>query len=87
MVDLSGNTSGDSKLSSDWLGYTGFLGDTCVTFFKVPPENKDAVMQKPSHERRKLSCLQLMMSAYQGQLNAGFSKVCEPFQVRAIQSL
>ncbi len=69
MVHLSGNTSGDSKLSSDWLGYTGFPGDTCVTFFKVPPGNKDAVTQKPSHERRKLPCLQLMMSAYQGQLN------------------
>ncbi len=32
-----------------------------VTFFNVPPENKDAVTT----------------SAYQDQLNAGFPKVCE----------
>ncbi len=37
------NTSGVSKSSSDWLDYTGFLGDACVAFFNVPPLNKDAV--------------------------------------------
>ncbi len=44
MVHLSGNTSGVSKSSSDWLDYTGFPGDVCVMFFNVPPGNKDVVM-------------------------------------------
>ncbi len=47
MVHLFGNTSGVSKSSSDWLDYTGFPGDVCVTFFNVPPGNKDAVMPNP----------------------------------------
>ncbi len=36
-----------SKLSSDWLNYTGFPGDVCVAFFNVPPGNKDAVVPNP----------------------------------------
>ncbi len=47
MVHLSGNTSGVSTSSSDWLNYTGFLGDVCVEFFNVPPGNKDAVAPNP----------------------------------------
>ncbi len=43
MVHFSGNTSGVTKSSSDWLNYTGFPGDVCVVFFNVPPGNKDAV--------------------------------------------
>ncbi len=43
MAHLSGNTSGVSKSSSDWLNYTGFPGDECVAFFNVPPGNKYAV--------------------------------------------
>ncbi len=43
MVHLSGNASGVSKSSSDWLNYTGFLGDVCVVFFNVLLGNKDAV--------------------------------------------
>ncbi len=43
MAHLSGNTSGGSKSSSDWLDYTGFPEDVCVAFFNVPPGNKDAV--------------------------------------------
>ncbi len=39
MAHLSGNTSGVSKTSTDWLNYTGFLGDVC----HVPPGNKDGV--------------------------------------------
>ncbi len=58
MVHLSGNTSRVSKSSSDWLDYTGFLGDVCVAFFNVMPGNKVAVTPNP-HERRKLSCLEL----------------------------
>ncbi len=47
MAHTSGNTSGVSKSSSDWLDYTGFPGDVCVAFFNVPPGNKDAVMPNP----------------------------------------
>ncbi len=43
----SGNTSGVSKSSSDWLNYTGFPGDVCVSFFNVTPGNKDAVAPNP----------------------------------------
>ncbi len=51
------------------------------------PGNKDAVTPNPPHERRKPSYLQLMTSAYQDQLNAGFSKVCEIYKVCGIESL
>ncbi len=47
MAHLSGNTSGVSKSSSDWLNYTGYPGDMCVAFFKVLPGNKDSVMPNP----------------------------------------
>ncbi len=47
MVHLSGNTSGVSKSSSDWLNYTGFPGDVCVAFFNVSSGNKDAVTPNP----------------------------------------
>ncbi len=45
--------------------------DVCVAFFNVPPGNKDAVMT----------------NAYQDQLHAGVSKVCEIFKVCGIKSL
>ncbi len=47
MAHLSGNTSGVSKSSSDWLNYTGFPGDLCVAFFNVTPVNKHAVTPNP----------------------------------------
>ncbi len=47
MAHLSGNTSGVSKPSSDWLNYSGFPGDVCVAFYNVPPGNKDAVVPNP----------------------------------------
>ncbi len=47
MAHLSGNTSGVSKSSLDWLNYTGFPGDVCVAFFNVPPGNKNAVAPNP----------------------------------------
>ncbi len=47
MAHLSGNTSGVSKSSSDWLNYTGFPGDVCVSFSNVPPGNKNAVAPNP----------------------------------------
>ncbi len=52
MAHLSENTSGVSKSSSDWLNYTGFPGDVCVTFFNVPPGNKDAVTPNPSRKKK-----------------------------------
>ncbi len=47
MPHLYGNTSGVSKSSSDWLNYTGFLGDLSVVFFIVLPGFKDAVVPNP----------------------------------------
>ncbi len=44
---LSGNNSGVSKLSSDWLNYTGLLGDVCVAFFNVQPGQKMPWRQTP----------------------------------------
>ncbi len=58
MAHLSGNTSGVSKSSSDWLNYAGFQGDVCVTFFIVLPGNKDAVAPNPLTKEESL-CLQL----------------------------
>ncbi len=66
---LSGNTSGVLKSSSDWLNYAGFPGDVCVTFFNVPPGNKDALVKEES--RRVYKC---DANAYQSRLNAGFQK-------------
>ncbi len=79
MVHLSGNTSGVLKSSSDWLNYTEFPGDVRVAFLNVPPGNKNAVAPNP--------LTKLTTSACQDQLNAEFSKVCENFKVRGIESL
>ncbi len=59
MAHLSGKTSGVSKSSTDWLNYTGFPRDVCVTFFNVPPGNKDAVAPNPltkEESRRVYKC-------------------------------
>ncbi len=86
MVHLSGNTSGVSKSSSDWLNYTGFPGDMCVAFFNVPPGNKDAMTPNPLTKEE--SCRVYKRDDERlNQLNAGFSKVCEIFKVRGIESL
>ncbi len=81
MAHKSENTSGVSKSSSDWLNYTGFPGDVCVTFFNVMPGNKDAVTPNPLTKEESIVFTTVTMSAYQDQLNAGFSKVCEIFKV------
>ncbi len=47
MAHLSGNTSGVSKSSSDWLNYKEFPGDVCVAFFNILPRNKEAVTPNP----------------------------------------
>ncbi len=62
---LSGNTSGGSKSSSDWLNYTGFTGDMCVVFFNVLPRNKDAVILNPLMEEETVTT-----NAYQDLLSA-----------------
>ncbi len=59
MVHFSGNTSGVSKSSSDWLNYTGFPRDVCVAFFNAPPGNKDAAAPNPltkEESRRVYKC-------------------------------
>ncbi len=87
MAHFSGNTSGVLKSSSDWLNYTGFPGDVCVAFFKVPPVNKDALAPNPLTKEKAIVFTNVTTSAYQDQLHAGFSKVCEIFKVRGIESL
>ncbi len=77
---LSGNTS-------DWLNYTGFPGDLCVAFFNVPSGNKKYHGAKPPRERRKRRVYKCDTNAYQDQLHAGFSKVCEIFKIRSIEYL
>ncbi len=87
MAHYSGNTSGMSKSSSDWFNSTGFLGDASVAFIFGPPGNKDAVAPNPSRKKKAVVFTNVTTNAYQGELNAGFSKVCEIFKVRGIESL
>ncbi len=77
---------GFSKSSSDLLNYTGFLGDVCVAFFNVLPENKDAVTPNPL-TKEDVVFTTVTTSAYQGQLNAGFSGVLYIFKVCGIVSV
>ncbi len=79
-----GNTSGVSKLSSDWLNYTGFSGDVCVAFRL---ETKMPWCQTPSWKKKAIVFTTVTMSAYQDQVNAGFVKVCKIFKVRGTESL
>jgi len=80
MANLTGNTSGVSKSSSDWLDYAGCPGDVCVAFFNVLPENNNSVAPNPLTKEESLS-LQLTTSACQNQLNTEFLKVCEKCKV------
>ncbi len=72
-----GNNSGVSKSSSDWLNFTGFPGDMFVAFFNVLPGNKAMWRQNPSRTKKVIVFTTVTMIAYQDQLNAGFSKLCE----------
>ncbi len=62
--------------------------ETCVshslTFFL---ETKMPWRQTPSRKKKAVVFTTVMTSTYQDQLNAGFSKVCEIFKVRSIESL
>ncbi len=77
MAHKSGNTSVESKSSSDWLNYTGFPGDVCVAFFNVPPGNKEAVASNSLAKEESHRVYKCDGEAYQNRLNAGFPKVCE----------
>ncbi len=82
MAHFSGNTSGVSKSSSDWLNYTGF---PCVSrSLTFCLETKMPWRQTPSRKKKAIVFTNVTTSAYQDQLNAGFSKVCEIFKVRGI---
>ncbi len=70
-----------SKSSSDWLDYTGFPGDVCVTFFNVLPENKDAVVPNPLTKKESRRVTTVMTDAYQDQYQY------EIFKVHGIESL
>ncbi len=86
MAHLSGNTSGVSKSSSDWLNYIGFPGDLSRSL-TLRLETKMPWCQTPSRKKKAVVFTNVTTNAYQGQLNAGFSKVCEIFKVRGIESL
>ncbi len=50
-------------------------------------ETKMPWHQTPSRKKKAVVFTNVTMSAYQDQLNSGFSKVCEVFKVRGIESL
>ncbi len=55
--------------------------------FLVHRETKMPWSQTPSRKKKAVVFTNVTMSTYQGQLNAGFSKVCEIFKVCGIESL
>ncbi len=55
--------------------------------FSVRQETKMPWRQTPSRKMKAAVFTNVTTSAYQGQLNAGFSKVCEIFKVCGIESL
>ncbi len=50
-------------------------------------ETKIPWRQTPSRKKKAVVLTTVMTNAYQDQINAGFSKVCEIFKVRGIESL
>ncbi len=50
-------------------------------------ETKMLWRQTPSRKKKAVVFTTVMTNAYQDQINAGFSKVCEIFKVRGIESL
>ncbi len=57
-----------------------------VAFFNVPSGNKDGMTPKPLG-KEAVVFINVTANAYQGQLNAGFSKVCVIFKVCGIEAL
>ncbi len=50
-------------------------------------ETKMLWRQTPSRQKKDVVSTTVTANAYQNQLNTGFSKVCEIFKVRGIESL
>ncbi len=50
-------------------------------------ETKMPWRQTPSRKKKAVVFTTVTTNAYQDQINAGFSKVCEIFKVRGIESL
>ncbi len=62
--------------------------ETCVLrSLTLRLETKMPWRQTPSRKKKAVVFTNVTTSAYQDQLNAGFSKVCEIFNVRGIESL
>ncbi len=87
MAHLSGNTSGVSKSSSDWLNFTGFPGDVCVAFFNVPPGNKDAVTPNPLTKEERCRVYKCDDERLSGSTKTLDFKSMWIFKVRSIESL
>ncbi len=84
----SGSTSGLSKSSSDWLDYTGFPGDVCVSrFLTFRQETKMPWRQTHSRKKKAVVFTDVTANTYQSRLNAGFTKVCEILKVCTIECL
>ncbi len=56
----------------------------CVAFFNVPPGNKNSVAPNPLTKEESHRVYNSDGERLSGQLNAGFSKVCEIFKVCGI---
>ncbi len=62
--------------------------ETCVSHsLTFCLETKMPWRQTPSRKKKAVVFTTVTTSAYQDQINAGFSKVCEIFKVRGIESL
>ncbi len=62
--------------------------ETCVSrSLKFRLETKMPWRQTPSRKKKAVVFTTVTTNAYQDQINAGFSKVCEIFNVRGIESL
>ncbi len=75
--------------SRRWIGWIiQDFRETCVSrslTFRL--ETKMPWPQTPSRKTKAVMFTTVMTNAYQDQINAGFSKVCEIFKVRCIESL
>ncbi len=75
--------------SHRWIGWILHdFWETCVSrslTFRL--ETKMPWRQTPSRKQKAVVFTNVTTSAYQDKLNTGFSKVCEIFKVRGIESL
>ncbi len=68
--------------SSDWLNSTGFPGVCVSRSLTSRLETKMPWSQTPSRKKKAAVFTAVTTNAYQGQINAGFSKICEIFNLR-----